>query len=154
MLKFVKPSYEELSFRQELLADPATMSYNEKWGGTISFSEDQWQDWYDWWIANPGEDFYRYLYSTELKSFVGEAGYHFDEEFNCFICDIIIKHCYRGQGFGREGLALLLAAAKENGISVIYDNIAADNPAIALFLQFGFTRQWENEDFIMLEKKL
>ena len=41
MLKLVKPTYKELSFRKELLADAATMSYNAKWGSVIDFSEEK-----------------------------------------------------------------------------------------------------------------
>ena len=93
ILKLVKPKYEELIFRQELLADKATMSYNAKWGGTIDFSIDCWQDWYEKWILNPNEKFYRYLYSDEQDAFVGEVSYHFDNEYQCTVCDIIINIC-------------------------------------------------------------
>ena len=40
---FFKPQVEDLWFRQALLADPATMSYNDAWGGTIDFSRDRWE---------------------------------------------------------------------------------------------------------------
>ena len=154
MLKLVKPKFKELDFRQKLLADEETMSYNAKWGGTINFSTDRWYRWYDDWIKHPNGCFYRYLYSEKLNAFVGETAFHFDNEFKCYICDIIIKHCYRGQGFGKTGLTLLLDEAKKQGISVIYDNIAADSIAIKLFKQCGFTEKWRNEDFIMLERHL
>ncbi len=154
MLKLLKPKYEELVFRQELLSDKETMSYNAKWGGTIDFSPDRWRDWYEEWILNHNKCFYRYLYSEEKNAFIGEVAYHFDDEFQCYICDIIIKSCYRGQGFGKTGLMLLLQEAKKQGISVIYDNIAADNTAVKLFEKFGFIEKWRNEDFIMLEKHL
>lgn len=38
MLHLHKPTREELRFRQELLSDPSTMSYNHAYGGTIVFS--------------------------------------------------------------------------------------------------------------------
>lgn len=154
ILKLVKPKYEELIFRQELLADKATMSYNAKWGGTIDFSIDCWQDWYEKWILNPNKKFYRYLYSVEQDAFVGEVSYHFDNEYQCTVCDIIIKNCYRGNGFGKKGLMLILDVAKEKGLSVIYDNIAVDNTAVKLFKQCGFTGDWRNKDFIMMKKIL
>ena len=37
MLHLHKPTREELRFRQELLSDPSTMSYNHAYGGTIVF---------------------------------------------------------------------------------------------------------------------
>ncbi len=49
---------------------------------------------------------------------------------------------------------LLLDEARRQGISVIYDNIAPDNPAIKLFRRCGFVETWRNDDFIMLEKRL
>lgn len=154
MLELVKPKYEELAFRQELLADEETMSYNAKWGGTIDFSLNRWGDWYKEWVLSPDRKFYRYLYSVVYNAFVGEIAYHFDNEYQCYICDVIVKNHYRRKGFGKIGLMLLLDAAKEQGISVIYDNIAADNKAVRLFEQWGFKEIWKNEDFIMLERNL
>ena len=44
------------------MADEETMSYNHNWGGIIPFPEENWADWYDYWIVNPtGKRFYRYL---------------------------------------------------------------------------------------------
>ena len=154
MVKLVKPKREELTFRQELLADEKTMSYNAKWGGTIDFLPERWGHWYEYWVEHPDRRFYRYLYSMEDNAAVGEIAFHFDEEFQCYICNIIIRHCYRGRGFGRSGLLLLLDEAKRQGISAVCDNIARDNPAIRLFKQLGFIEKWRNEDFIMLEKTL
>ncbi len=154
MLALVKPGYEDLAFRQELLADKETMSYNAKWGGTIDFSLKRWKEWYGEWVLYPDRKYYRYLYSAVYNAFVGEIAYHFDNEYECYICDVIVKSCYRGKGFGRIGLMLLLDAAKEQGITVIYDNIAVDNTAVRLFEQCGFREIWRNEDFIMLERIL
>ena len=62
MLKLYTPKFEDLWFRQQLMIDEATMSYNHAWGGTIDFPESSWQGWYDFWIENPeGKRFYRYL---------------------------------------------------------------------------------------------
>ena len=56
------PKKEDLWFRKMFMADEKTMSYNHNWGGTIPFPEEDWQDWYDYWIANPeGKRFYKYL---------------------------------------------------------------------------------------------
>lgn len=154
MLELVKPSYEQLAFRQALLADEKTMSYNAKWGGTIDFTPDRWESWYRDWISCAEGRFYRYLYSPRDNAFVGEIAYHFDEEYRCYICNVIVHSHYRGNGFGKIGLLLLLEEAKKAGISVVYDNIAADNTAIRLFKQCGFTEKWRNKDIIMLERIL
>lgn len=35
MLELIKPTLEQLSFKQELLSDEKTMSFNHKYGGTM-----------------------------------------------------------------------------------------------------------------------
>ena len=41
MLETYKPDIGELGFRQGLMADPETMSYNAAWGGTIPFPQEE-----------------------------------------------------------------------------------------------------------------
>ena len=151
MLCLHKPTLDELWFRQELLSDPDTMSYNNAWGGIISFPKDKWRDWYDDWLAGNGNKrFYRYLLNTESNQFVGEVAYHFDDSRSIYICNIIVYAKYRSNGYGTEGLSLLCKAAKENGI----DDIAANNPSVQLFLNNGFTVDFQTEDVIMVKKVL
>ena len=155
MLRLVRPAPEELDYRQSLLADPVTMSYNDKWGGVISFPRERWDEWYRGWVLDGGGDrFYRYLYAEDAKRFVGEAAYHYDAEYRAHMVSVIVESRRRGHGYGREGLRLLMEAAKVNGVARLCDNIAIDNPAITLFLSMGFAETWRNEDMIMLERIL
>ena len=155
MLQLYIPKYEDLFFRQKLMGDPKTMSYNKKWGGAIDFPKEAWRDWFDWWLVNhENKRFYRYLQETETNGFVGEIAYHYDEERAVYIADVIVLAEYRRKGYGKEGLRLLCDAAKENGVKILYDDIAADNPAIALFLKLGFSEESRTEDYIMLKKSL
>ena len=85
---------------------------------------------------------------------MGEIAYHYDEERAVYIADVIVLAEYRRKGYGKEGLRLLCDAAKENGVKILYDDIAADNPAIALFLKLGFSEEYRTEDYIMLKKSL
>lgn len=39
-------------------------------------------------------------------------------------------------------------------IDFLYDNIAIDNAAIALFLKMGFIEEYRTQEIIMLKKKL
>lgn len=149
------PTLKDLWFRQQFLSDSETMSYNHAWGGTIDFPENKWTNWYDFWVRNPeNKRFYRYLMKADSNLFVGEAAYHYDEKRNIFIADIIIPAQYRGQGYGRAGLTLLCEAAKNNGIEVLYDDIAIDNPAVDLFLKNGFCEEYRTDEIIMLKKNL
>lgn len=153
-LALYEPKYEDLWFRQMMLADEDTMSYNHAWGGTISFGEDKWRGWYDCWIADPdGKRYYRYL-KNEDGQFVGEIAYHYDAEMQQEIANVMIYAKYRRRGYGGEALDLLCSAAKSNGVSVLYDDIAIDNPAVSLFLKHGFVEESRTEEIILLKKKL
>ena len=155
MLTLYKPSIDDLWFRQQMLEDPDTMAYNRAWGGTISFPKEKWKSWHDRWLCGPdGKRFYRYLKDDETGSFVGEIAYHWDEEEGICLADVIVFASCRGQGYGREGLRLLCESARKNGIDVLYDDIAKDNPAIRLFLSEGFEIEAEKEMTFLLKKKL
>ncbi len=154
MLTLYEPKLEDLWFRQMMLADEETMSYNHAWGGTIPWPEEEWKGWYDCWIANPkGKRYYRYLKNKDGQ-FIGEIAYHYDAEIRHEIANVIIYSQYRRKGYGSDALDLLCSAAKSNGISVLYDDIAIDNPAIKLFLKHGFTEEYRTEEKIYLKKEL
>ena len=154
MVKIYKPKLEDMWFRQELLADSDTMSYNHAYGGTIDFPKEYWNDWYNDWVNNDDVDYYYRYVVNENDEFVGEIAYHLDKEYNAYIADVIIFSKYRRRGYGKEALKLLCKAAKENGIKCIYDNIVLDNKAIKMFLDYGFYEEYRNDEFIMLKKDL
>ena len=155
MMILYKPSLEELSFKQELLADEATMSYNHAYGGCIDFPQEKWEKWYEKWLkSNTNQYFYRYLYCEELKCFVGECAYRFDEGDSRWYCDVIVHEKYRGRGYGSEALRLLCDSAKSYGLTELYDNIAVDNPSIRLFLHSSFMEVGRSEEAILLKKIL
>lgn len=64
----------------------------------------------------PDRRFYAYLYSEEEKAFVGEAAYHFDEELDGCIVDVIVHSRYRGRGYGTQGLQLLCEQGRRDGL--------------------------------------
>ena len=154
MLMLYEPKYEDLWFRQTMLADEETMSYNHAWGGTISWPKEEWKEWYDYWIANhEGKRYYRYLKNQDGQ-FVGEIAYHYDDDIQHEIADVIIYSQHRRKGYGSEALTRLCNAAKNNGVSVLYDDIANDNPAIKLFLKHGFTEEYRTKNKVFLRKDL
>ncbi len=155
MIELYKPALEDLWFRERFMGDEATMSYNHAWGGTIPFPESRWGPWYDHWVAHPqGMRFYRYLLDRDAGAFVGEAAFHFDPDRQLWLADVIVPAEYRGRGYGRQGLELLCRAAAARGIEALYDDIAADNPGIAMFLKAGFTEEYRTREIIMLKKEL
>ena len=136
-----------------MLEDEITMSYNRHWGGAIPFPKEDWEDWFNHWIVNHEDKrFYRYL--SNEGTFVGEIAYHYSDSYQGYMANIIIYAPYRHQGFGKEGLSLLCKEAKSHGVSVLYDDIAIDNPAIKLFLGADFKEEYRNEEIVLLSKKL
>ncbi len=154
LITLYTPSLEDLWFRQKMMADPETMSYNHAWGGTIPFPKEEWQDWYDFWIVHhENRRYYRYLKENSGR-FIGEAAYHYDGARDLAIADVIVHAPHRGNGYGRIGLELLCGAAKRNGVKFLYDDIALDNPAVTMFLENGFTEEYRTSGIIMLKKEL
>lgn len=154
-ISLYKPDLSEMGFRRELLADEDTMSYNAHWGGAIDFPEEDWEGWYSHWLINTdARRFYRYIKDDEMGEFVGEAAYHIDTDSSRCLADVIVHSRFRNRGIGTAALGLLCKAAKENGVDVICDNIAKDNPGISLFIKNGFTEEYRDDEIIMLRKEL
>lgn len=152
-MELYKPKLEELYFREMMLNDIQTMSYNKAYGGTIEFPKEKWQKWYDRWIINhENKRFYRYIKIN--GTFIGNVAYRFDEERSIYIIEIIIYAPYRGKGYGHKALLLLCDMAKANGISELYDDIVIDNPAIFLFINCGFEEIGKTNEYIFVKKKL
>ena len=154
MLTVYQPAYEDLWFRERMLSDEETMAYNHAWGGTVPFPKAQWKEWYDRWVADPdGKRYYRYV-KNEADELIGEIAYHFDPGINGWIADVIVYAKYRRSGYGGLALEALCSAAKENGISILYDDIAIDNPAVGLFTRHGFSEVSRTKEKIILKKEL
>ena len=154
MVNEYRPLLPDLWFRQKMLADPDTMQYNHAWGGTVPFPEEEWEEWYGYWLDGDASlRYYRYL-TGENGDFIGEMAYHYDPRRRIHVADIIVYAPYRRKGYGGEALSLLCEKARENGIGFLYDDIAADNPAVGLFLKHGFHEEYRTDKIIMLRKKL
>ena len=153
-LSIYEPKLEDLWFRQKMLEDEETMSYNKAWGGTISFPKRDWEDWFNHWVINhENKRYYRYL-KNEEGEFAGEIAYHYDSNYDGYMVDIIIYSKYRNKGYGSLGLKLLCDIAKENGISSLHDDIALDNQGISIFKKLDFIEQYRTDSIILLKKVL
>lgn len=154
MLQLCRPELCDLWFRQTMMADEETMSYNHAWGGTLPFPEERREEWYnDWVIHHDGKRYYRYI-KDECGNFIGEIAYHYDSEISVYLANVIIYSKYRAKGYGGMALDMLCTKAKENGISALYDDIAIDNPAIHMFLKHGFKELFRTAEKIYLVKPL
>lgn len=154
-VKFYIPNIEDLWFKEKLLSDSETMSYNHAYGGTVSFIKENWEFWYNRWIIHPEQKrFFRYVVDVEMNQFVGEAAYHYDEQREIYIVSIIVLASQRHKGYGRIALELLCDEAKNHGITTLYDDIAIDNPSIKLFLKEGFTEMLRTNEYVLVKKEL
>lgn len=94
------------------------------------------------------------VYTPQLEDLWFRQSMMSDEETERYMANVIVKAEYRGNGFGNQGLKLLCCFAKENGVTILYDDIAIDNSPIALFLKNGFEEEYRTEEIIMLRKNL
>ena len=140
------PEYSELWYRQKLLADPNTMSYNKGDGsenGCIDFPEEKWQSWYNCWMAGTSDRFYAYIVLD--SEFIGEvnlyksSGKGFYED--CYDMGIVIESRYRGNGYAAKALDLLLETAfKELGAASVHNEFeSCRDAALRLHLNAGFS---------------
>lgn len=148
MIKLYKPNIDELWFKERMMSDEDTMSYNH-W--TIAFPGSKWDSWYQRWM-NDDKRFYRYICDDD--TFVGEVAYYLDLEREIYIADVVVYAPYRGKGYGHQGLSLLCETAKNNGVMELYDDIAIDNPSINLFLKHGFKEVLRTDEYVLVKKKL
>ena len=148
MIKLYKPNINELWFKEKMMSDDDTMSYNH---GTIAFPESKWDSWYQRWMMED-KHFYRYICNDD--TFVGEVAYYLDLEREIYITDVVVYAPYRGKGYGHQGLSLLCETSKNNGVMELYDDIAIDNPSINLFLKHGFKEVLRTDEYVLVKKKL
>lgn len=117
------PSLAEMWYRQKLMSDPETMSYNRGYDlsfegyhrdtGCIDFPESEWERAHRRLTERAPEQWYAYLVRKEDGEFVGEVNVHRSTDGGWYDMGIVVEACRRGQGYGHEGLALLLEYAFE-----------------------------------------
>lgn len=117
------PRLEEMSYRQSLLSNPETMSYNKgydipiknynKENGCIDFSEHKWKSWFNSWINNEPLKYYAYIIRKEDDSPIGEVNLYYNEKKKWYDMGIVIEAKFRGLGYSVEALNLLVKYAFE-----------------------------------------
>jgi RimJ/RimL family protein N-acetyltransferase len=115
------PELGELDFRQKLLSDPESMSYNKGYRlkspgyhndtGCIDFPREDWDGWYARWVGAEPERFYAYLKDKSSGSFVGEVSLHETDGPGVYEMGIVLHSSQRGRGYSHEGIRLLLEHA-------------------------------------------
>ncbi len=139
-----------MPFRQWMMADPATMAYNAPWSppdGTIPFPEEAWDGWLADWTGSAPERWCAYL-ANEAGDMVGEISYHHAGQ----DMGVMIAAPFRGRGYGREALALLVAEAfRHEEISELRNCFEPTRtPALRTHLAAGFVRVEERDGLLTL----
>lgn len=156
------PSCEELWYRQKIMQDPDTMSYNkgydldfdgyDKVTGCIAFPEQEWADWYAWFIGREPLRFYAYIVRESDGEFIGEVNVHRNEDAGWYEMGIVLEAKYRGKGYAADALRLLLQHAfeKMNADAVHNDFEAERGAAAQAHLSAGFTKYRQENGIIEL----
>ena len=139
-LQLYVPKLDDLWFRQEMMADPATMSYNAHWDvayagyhpdtGCIDFPEDAWADWYDQWIGQEPEYFYAYIVRCSDGAWLGEVCFHHTPEQDWWDMGIVLYAPYRRKGYAVPALRLMLDRAfRDGGVTRLHNEFELTRPA-------------------------
>ena len=156
------PEFKELSYRQKLLSDPDTMSYNAGYNlgfdgydnktGCIDFPESDWAEWYDYYIGREPERFYAYIVKPDGE-FIGEVNLYKGAESKTYNMGIVIEAKHRGKGYAEKALKLLLKQAFDvlGAEAVVNDFEDTRVSAVKIHLKAGF-EEVEKRDGITLYK--
>lgn len=146
-LEFYIPTLEDYWYEEKLQKDPLTMNYNAGYDvsyygyhydtGCIDFPKERWKESYD--KRRNEKRFFAYIKDIKLNEFIGYANYHFNNNLSRYECGIVIEFKYRGRGYAKEALKLLLDTARKNEIKELYDNFEIDRGnTLKLFESVGF----------------
>lgn len=116
-LELYIPKAEDMWFVQRMQEDPATMAYNAGWNvsypgyhpdtGCIDFPEREWAEKQAELVGHEPERFYALVREIATGQFVGEVSFH-DRGRGM---GVLLYAPYRGRGYGRAALELLLHRA-------------------------------------------
>ena len=149
-LELYIPALDDLWFRQQMMSDPETMSYNANWDlafdgyhkdtGCIDFPETKWADWYGYWVGNEPERFYAYIKRFSDGAWIGEINFFYTPGHDWWDMGIVIFAPYRGKGYSVPALRLMLAHAfKNGGVTRLHNYFEIDRPAaLAIHMEAGF----------------
>lgn len=157
------PELEDLWFRQKLLGDPATMSYNKGYDlgfagyhndtGCIDFPEENWAGWFARWVNAGPERFYAYLRDRESGEFLGEVSLHETEGPGVYEMGIVLHSSQRGKAYSKEGIRLLLRHAfGELGAKKVTNRFEPSRiAALKIHREAGFRVTGEENGLLYLE---
>lgn len=154
------PKFEELWYREKIMNDPETMSYNSGYDldfegyhkdtGCIDFPENEWREWYDYFIGQEPERFYAYIVRDADGKFLGEVNVHKSQSEPWHEMGIVLEAKYRGKGYAVEALELLLQHAfDEMGVLAVHNDFEdVRDAAVKTHLSAGF-KEYKRENGLL-----
>lgn len=149
-LELYIPKLDELWFRQKMMSDPQTMSYNANWEidyagyhkdtGCMEFPKSEWAEWHAYWVGKEPERFYAYIKRTADGVWIGEVNFHYTPAQDWWDMGIVIYAPYRGKGYSVPALRLMLAHAfNDCGVTRLHNDFEVSRPAgLKAHLAAGF----------------
>ena len=146
-IKLVIPKLNQYSYEQKLESDPKTMSYNAGYDvsyfgyhyntGCIDFPKEKWRDTYNKRINE--NKYFAYIKDCTINRYVGYVNYQYNKNDDIYECGVLIESKYRGKGYSKDALRLLIKEANKNGIEYLYDTFEKDREnTLKAFLDVGF----------------
>ncbi|WGX77729.1 GNAT family N-acetyltransferase (plasmid) [Paraclostridium bifermentans] len=115
------PSFEELRYRQLILSQEDTMSYNKGYNleienynnktGCIDFSKKYWSEWYSKWVSERVDRYYAYIVNSKTGEFVGDVCFYYDPSNDLHRIGIVIESKHRSKWYCSKGLLKLTETA-------------------------------------------
>lgn len=144
-VELYSPKPEDLWFREKMLSDSETMSYNAGYkpiyegyhyeSGCIDFPKEKWETWHK---EKMSKMLYYYIKDLETSEFVGEVSCRVNEKIGNI--GVIIFSSYRGKGYMKPAILQLIEKAKEKGLAILIDEGVplSREVAIGCFKDLGF----------------
>ena len=154
-LELYIPKKEDGWFYVKMMTDPATMAYNAPWfppDGCIPDPEAEWEDLVSGWTGSGNGRFYAFLKRKSDGAFVGDVNYH-RVGVDRYDMGIVIYAPERGNGYGKQGLALLAERAfRVDGIPRLNNDFETSRgAAYAIHKAAGFRETGRSGGMIHLE---
>ncbi len=146
-IELIIPKLNQYYYEQKLENDAETMSYNAGYdvsydgyhynSGCIDFPKEKWKDTYIKRVTT--KQYFAYIKDCTINRYVGYVNYQYNKDENMYECGVLIEHKYRGKGYAKDALKLLVKEAYKNGIDYLYDTFEKDREiALKTFTDVGF----------------
>ena len=113
----------------------------DKETGCIAFPENEWSEWYHYFVNNEPARFYAYIMRREDNAYIGDVNVHRSAKNPWYDMGIVIEAKYRGNGYAVEAIRLLEKQAFEvMGADAIHNDFEdVRDAAVKTHLSAGFS---------------